>query len=105
MGTFEASTATSTEAGTGIGTQTAEQALATLSDMTQQLVPIQVEEHLARIAKAQAYMQSHKIDAIYLNAGTNLTYFTGMPVSAWSGLFYPQRGRCNTSRLILKLAV
>ena len=78
MGTLEASTATSTEAGTGIGTQTAEQALATLSDMTQHLVPIQVEEHLARIAKAQAYMQSHKIDAIYLNAGTNLTYFTGM---------------------------
>ncbi|AEE24698.1 M24 family metallopeptidase [Paraglaciecola chathamensis] len=78
MGTLEASTATSTGTGIGIGTQTPEQALATLSDMTQHLVPIQVEEHLARIAKAQAYMQSHKIDAIYLNAGTNLTYFTGM---------------------------
>jgi len=62
----------------GIGTQTPEQALATLSDMTQALVPIQPKEHLARIAKAQAYMQANNIDAVYLNAGTNLTYFTGM---------------------------
>jgi Xaa-Pro dipeptidase len=62
----------------GIGTQTPEQALATLSDMTSMLIPIHVEEHLARIAKAQAYMQVNNIDAIYLNAGTNLTYFTGM---------------------------
>lgn len=64
--------------GTGISTQTAEQALATLSDMTNTFVPIQAEEHLARIASAQAYMQANNIDAIYVNAGTNLTYFTGM---------------------------
>lgn len=62
----------------GVGIQTAEQALAELCDMTRSLVPIQVEEHLARIAKAQAYMQANNVDAIYLNAGTNLTYFTGM---------------------------
>ncbi|MGK0381481.1 MAG: Xaa-Pro dipeptidase [Flavobacteriales bacterium] len=62
----------------GIGTQTPEQALATLSDMTKTLIPIQPKENLARIAKAQAYMQANNIDAIYLNAGTNLTYFTGM---------------------------
>jgi Xaa-Pro dipeptidase len=62
----------------GIGTQTPEQALATLSDMTKTLIPIQPKEHLARIAKAQTYMQANNIDAIYLNAGTNLTYFTGM---------------------------
>ena len=62
----------------GIGTQTPEQALATLSDMTKTLMPIQPKENLARIAKAQAYMQANNIDAIYLNAGTNLTYFTGM---------------------------
>jgi Xaa-Pro dipeptidase len=61
----------------GIGRQTPEQALATLSDMTSTLTPIQAQEHLARIAKAQAYMQANNIDAIYLNAGTNLTYFTG----------------------------
>ena len=57
----------------GIGTQTPEQALATLSDMTKTLVPIQPEEHLARIATAQAYMLANNIDAIYLNAGTNQT--------------------------------
>ena len=62
----------------GIGTQTPELALASLSDMTKTLIPIQPEEHLTRIAKAQAYMQANNIDAIYLNAGTNLTYFTGM---------------------------
>ncbi|MBL4629891.1 MAG: aminopeptidase P family protein [Paraglaciecola sp.] len=63
---------------TGIGIQTPEQALASLSDMTMTLRSIQPEEHLARIAKAQAYMQANNIAAIYLNAGTNLTYFTGM---------------------------
>jgi Xaa-Pro dipeptidase len=62
----------------GIGTHTSEQALATLSDMSNSLNPIQPEEHLARIAKAQAYMQANNIAAIYLNAGTNLTYFSGM---------------------------
>jgi Xaa-Pro dipeptidase len=62
----------------GIGTQTPEQALATLSEMTTELTPIKAEEHLARIARAQAYMHANNIDAIYLNAGSNLTYFTGM---------------------------
>ncbi|KPH93753.1 X-Pro dipeptidase [Pseudoalteromonas porphyrae] len=62
----------------GIGTQNKEHALASLSDMTGDLTPIQADEHLARIANAQTYMQTNGIDAIYLNAGTNLTYFTGM---------------------------
>ncbi|MGJ8483493.1 M24 family metallopeptidase [Pseudoalteromonas sp. SYSU M81236] len=62
----------------GIGTQTPEQALDSLSDMTTDLTPIQNDEFHARIAKAQAYMQANNIDAIYLNAGTNLAYFTGM---------------------------
>ncbi|MEH6713421.1 MAG: Xaa-Pro peptidase family protein [Paraglaciecola polaris] len=76
MTTLDNDTITGT--GTGIGTQTPEQALATLSDMTQDLVPIQPAEHLKRMAIAQGYMQAHNIAAIYLNAGTNLTYFTGM---------------------------
>ncbi|WP_158768605.1 Xaa-Pro peptidase family protein [Paraglaciecola sp. L1A13] len=78
MMTLDNDTITGTGTGIGIGTQTPEQALATLSDMTQDLVPIQPEEHLKRMAIAQAYMQAHNIAAIYLNAGTNLTYFTGM---------------------------
>ena len=62
----------------GVGTHTSEQALAGLSNMTADVTPIQADEYLQRIAKAQAYMQANNIDAIYLNAGTNLTYFTGM---------------------------
>ena len=62
----------------GVGTHTQEQALASLSNMTHYLEPIQNDEYIARIAKAQAFMLANKIDAIYLNAGTNLTYFTGM---------------------------
>ena len=69
----------------GIGTQTPEQALASLSNMTQSLTPIQTDEHIERIAKAQAYMTANNIDAIYLNAGTNLTYFTGMKWYARNG--------------------
>ena len=41
----------------GIGTQTKEQALASLSNMTDDLTPIQPQEHLERIKKAQIYMQ------------------------------------------------
>ncbi|MBQ4833729.1 aminopeptidase P family protein [Pseudoalteromonas sp. MMG010] len=62
----------------GIGYQSAEQALASLSDMTSHLTAIPDNEYLTRIANAQAYMKANNIDAIYLNAGTNLTYFTGM---------------------------
>jgi Xaa-Pro dipeptidase len=61
----------------GIGGKTIEEALATLSDMTAGAVPIGKDEHLARIAKAQSYMQQQGIAAIYINAGANLLYFTG----------------------------
>ena len=61
----------------GIGGSTIEAALATLSDMTAGTSAIGLEEHQARIAKAQAYMQAQGIAAVYLNAGSNLTYFTG----------------------------
>lgn len=63
---------------TGIGTQTCEQALATLHNMTGSLTAIGLHEYAQRIAKAQQYMQAHAIAAIYVNAGTNLSYFTGM---------------------------
>ena len=62
----------------GIGGKTPEQALALLSDMTNDLQPIGLDEHRARIAKAQTYMQANNIAAIYLNAGTNLAYFSGL---------------------------
>ncbi|QJR80176.1 aminopeptidase P family protein [Alteromonas pelagimontana] len=64
--------------GNGIGGKTAQQALATLSDMTTEATPIALDELQQRVAKAQTYMREHQINAIYLNAGTNLEYFTGM---------------------------
>lgn len=61
-----------------IGGKTIGQALAELSDMTKGAVVTQEAEYHARMVKAQAYMLEHNIAAIYLNAGTNLSYFTGM---------------------------
>lgn len=61
----------------GIGGSTPAQELAKLVDMTQGVEAIGHAEYQARIAKAQALMQAQGIDAIYLNAGTNLYYFTG----------------------------
>ena len=62
---------------TGVGGSTPQEELAKLHDMTQKLAPIAVDEFNQRIVKAQQLMQQHGIDAVYLNAGTNLYYFTG----------------------------
>ena len=61
----------------GVGGSTAQQELARLTDMTSGIVPISDAEFQARCEKAQLLMKQHAIDAIYLNAGTNLYYFTG----------------------------
>lgn len=62
----------------GVGITRAEDALDQLTDMTADVAPISLEEYQARVAKAQQLMQTHGIDAMYLNAGTNLEYFTGL---------------------------
>ena len=62
----------------GVGGKTAEEALATLSNMTAGAVPIAESEYRQRIAKAQALMRAKGIAAVYLHAGTSLLYFTGM---------------------------
>ncbi len=61
----------------GVGGSTAEQEMTQLSDMTQGIAPIVRAEYQSRIKKAQRLMKQHGLDAIYLNAGTNLYYFTG----------------------------
>jgi Xaa-Pro dipeptidase len=61
-----------------IGGKTQQEALATLRDMTTGMSQPSVSEHTSRIEKAQRYMQANNIAALYLNAGTNLAYFTGM---------------------------
>jgi Xaa-Pro dipeptidase len=62
----------------GVGGSTAEIELSKLSDMTAGLSAITMAEYQARIAKAQSLMTEQGLDAVFLNAGTNLTYFTGM---------------------------
>ncbi|WGG51142.1 Xaa-Pro peptidase family protein [Rugamonas sp. DEMB1] len=78
-----------------IGGSSIEQALATLSDMTAGAVAIGKAEHLQRIGKAQAFMRDQGIAAIYLNAGSNLLYFTGTrwyPSERMVGAILPASG-------------
>jgi Xaa-Pro dipeptidase len=49
-----------------------------LQDMTGHAVPISVAERMSRIAKAQKLMQAAGIDALILEAGSALVYFTGI---------------------------
>ena len=79
----------------GVGGKTAEQALASLSDMTEGATSIGKDEHLQRIARAQAFMHDQGIAAIYINAGANLLYFTGTRWHASErmvGAILPARG-------------
>jgi Xaa-Pro dipeptidase len=78
-----------------IGGKTQQEALATLRDMTTDMSQPSVSEHTSRIEKAQRYMQANNIAALYLNAGTNLAYFTGMQWYASErlvGAILPARG-------------
>ncbi len=49
-----------------------------LKDMTTGARPITAAERRARIARAQALMGEHDLDAILIEAGSALTYFTGV---------------------------
>ena len=46
--------------------------------MTEKVVPITLEERKSRIEKAQRLMREQRIDAIYLEPGSTMFYFTGM---------------------------
>lgn len=61
----------------GIGGSDAATQLATLSSMTDDCAPIAAGEYQQRLNKACTLMQEQGLDALYLNAGTNLYYFTG----------------------------
>ncbi|MDN3651256.1 Xaa-Pro peptidase family protein [Thalassotalea ponticola] len=61
----------------GIGGSNAAIELAKLSDMSNDIQPISKREFAQRVEKAQLIMRERGIDACYLNAGTNLYYFTG----------------------------
>lgn len=66
----------------GVGGSTAEIELSKLSDMTGGTSPITAAEYQNRIDKAQALMREQGLSAIYLDAGSNLRYFTGLQ---WRG--------------------
>lgn len=61
----------------GIGGSTAAIELEKIKNMTLDVKPIQTEEYEDRIKKAVAFMKDIKVKATYVNAGTNLYYFTG----------------------------
>ncbi|HVS21311.1 MAG TPA: Xaa-Pro peptidase family protein, partial [Pyrinomonadaceae bacterium] len=66
-----------------------------LRRMTAGVVPITDDERKARIAKAQRLMAEQKIDAIYIESGTSMYYFTGMRWGQSERMFavvIPQRG-------------
>lgn len=78
-----------------IGGKNFDEALGALYDMTGGMVAIGRDEHLQRIVKAQARMRELGMAAIYLNAGTNLTYFTGTkwhPSERMVGAILPASG-------------
>ena len=52
--------------------------IAKLKPMTQGIVPIADNERLARLEKARQLMVENKLDAICIEGGTNLFYFTGV---------------------------
>lgn len=49
-----------------------------LSDITGEAEPIKVAERLKRVAKAQQLMRDARVDALLLEAGSALIYFTGV---------------------------
>lgn len=61
----------------GIGGSTAAAELEKIENMTLDVKPIQPEEYLARLKKAVAIMKDSNVKVLYVNAGTNLYYFTG----------------------------
>jgi Xaa-Pro dipeptidase len=62
----------------GIGGSTIKAELEAIQPTAHLVNPIQKEEFQQRIEKACQLMQEQNVPALYLNAGTNLFYFTGM---------------------------
>ena len=62
----------------GIGGSTIEKELNKIKATAHLVSPIQKEGYLERMAKASRMLRERSMDAIYLHAGTNLFYFTGL---------------------------
>ncbi|GGF29313.1 M24 family metallopeptidase [Flavobacterium limi] len=61
----------------GISGSTAAIELEKIENRTQNVQPIQLNEYQERMQKAVRLMKEHSVKVLYLNAGTNLYYFTG----------------------------
>ena len=66
----------------GVGGSNAIAELEKIQDMTLNVKPIQPEEYQIRLEKAVSLMKSGGFKSLFLNAGTNLYYFTGTKWSA-----------------------
>lgn len=66
----------------GIGGSSAEKELAGLGPWPQPALPIQPQERSLRLDRARALMAELGADALIVNAGANLRYFTGLPWAA-----------------------
>src|SRR5258705_1808892 len=66
-----------------------------LQRMTEGIQPISLDERKARIEKARRLMRENRIDAIYIEPGSSMVYFTGMRWSTSERMFamvIPARG-------------
>ena len=64
--------------GTGGVVRAAEPDLAGLQPMTGDVVPISAEERGRRLARARALMKAAGLDAVLIEPGASLVYFTGI---------------------------
>ncbi len=79
----------------GVGGSTQEQALGRLRNMVEGAEPIAAAEYRMRVDKAQQRMVHLGLDALFLSAGANLEYFTGVrwsPSERMVGALLPARG-------------
>lgn len=79
----------------GIGGSSQEEALGRLRNMLDGVEPIALAEYLARIDNAQRRMKQLGVDAVFLSAGANLEYFTGVrwsPSERMVGAILPADG-------------
>ena len=79
----------------GIGGSTAEAELAQIASRRDAVTPITTEERVARIERAQARMADIGTAAMWLDASTNLEYFTGVRhklTERMIGAIIPARG-------------
>jgi Xaa-Pro dipeptidase len=80
----------------GVGGKTKAEALNGLSNMTAGVTAISIAEYEQRIQKAQTKMREEGIAAMWIHAGTNLTYFTGTkwhPSERMVGAILPAVGK------------